>query len=90
MIKITNVNVSVERLAENGLASNSGKKFGYVKATAKAAQNDTITIVNAKSIIDADLRIDATGVAEGYTISGNVITLTSATTGSVRGKIVYR
>ena len=67
---------------------NVGNKPGVLSSTTKASQNDTVTITNAATIIDADIRIVATGATEPYTISGNVITLTSVTTGSVRG-IVY-
>ncbi len=87
---MTNVNADVTQLAPSGLATNAGQKIGIMASTAKAAQNDTITITNGDSIDDADLRIVATGVAEPYTISGNVLTLTSVTTGNVRGIIYFR
>lgn len=87
---MTNVNATVTRIYPATSAGNAGEKMGSLAGTLKGTQNDTITITNANTIIDADLRIVATGVAEPYTIDDNVITLTSATTGSVRGKIYYK
>ena len=86
---MANVNVNLNRFAPVGGASSEGDKLGSLRASTKAAQNDTITVTDAVQVLDADLRIVATGVAEPYTISGNVITLTSVTTGTVRGKITY-
>jgi len=87
---MANIDVTLNRFAPVGGASSEGDKLGSLRSTTKAAQNDTITITDAVEVLDADLRIAATGVAEPYTISGKEITLTSATTGSVRGKITYR
>lgn len=87
---MANVNATVTPLAENGLATNAGWKLGVLRSTTKAAQNDTVTITNAAEVHDADLRIVATGAAEPNTLSTNVITCTSATTGNVRGLVVYR
>ena len=87
---MTNVNVTAERLAENGLASNSGLKIGFVDSAAKAAQNDTWTVGNAKEVVMAVLTTDADGVADRVTISGNVLTLTSARATAASGYIIFR
>ena len=87
---MANVNTNTEEIFPQGGADNAGRKLGFLPVTAKAAQNDTITVLNARQIVHAELRIVATGAAEPYTMSGNVLTLTSATTGSVRGTIYYR
>lgn len=90
---MANVNTAVTELLPQAGTNNDGTKIGVLGVTVKASQNDTVTITNANSvggIIDADIRIDATGATEPYTISGNVITLTSLTTGSVRGTVLFR
>ena len=87
---MTNVNTNVERLYAATAAGNDGKQTGYVASTDKAAQNDTITIVNANEIVSCNLKIVATGAFEPHTKSGNVITLTSATAGAVEGDIIYK
>ena len=87
---MTNVNTSVERLYPASAVGNDGKRTGYVASTAKAAQNDTITIVGVTTVVSTNLKIVATGATEPHTISGNVITLTSATTGAVEGDIIYK
>ena len=87
---MANVNTTVDRIYSATAAGSDGTKFGFITSTVKAAQNDTITFTNASEIIDADFRVVATGAAEPYTISGNVVTLTSAATGAVRGKILYK
>lgn len=86
----TNVNAVVKEIAPLGGATLGGYKLGWLVATAKAAQNDTITVTNASLIDTAFLQITATGAAEGNTKSTNVITLTSATTGNVQGLIIYK
>ena len=87
---MTNINTSVGRLYAGAAAGNDGKKIGYVASVDKAAQNDTITITNADEVVSCNLKIVATGAFEPHTKSGNVITLTSATTGAVEGDIVYK
>ena len=87
---MTNVSTTVTELAPMGGATLSGYKIGLLASTAKAAQNDTITITNASAVVDADLRVVATGAAENNTLATNVITCTSATTGSIRGIVYYR
>jgi hypothetical protein len=87
---VTNVNVAVKEITPESGADLVGYKLGWLVATAKAAQNDTITIKNAVAVVAAFLQLDADGVAEANTISTNVITLTANTNGSVRGYVVYR
>lgn len=86
----TNTNVTAGRLAELGGASNSGLKIGFIDSGAKAAQNDTWTVKNAKEVIWCSLSIDATGVSEPWTSSTNVITLTSATATAASGFVIFK
>lgn len=87
---MTNVNVTAGRLAELGGASNSGLKIGFVDSGAYAAQNDTWTVKNASEVIWCACTTDADGVANPATISGNVITLTSATATAASGFIIFK
>lgn len=87
---MANINTDVTEIYPQAGADLEGRKKGYLADTVKAAQDDTVTIQNVTEVIDADLRVIATGVSEPYTISGNVLTLTSATAGSVRGEIYYK
>ena len=87
---MANINITSRRISPVGGANSEGDKISFVPSTAKVAQNDTITLTDAVEVLSASLVIAATGVAEPYTISGKVITLTSATTGSVRGTIIYK
>jgi len=86
----TNVNAEVKEICPLGGATLAGYKLGWLVATAKAAQNDTITIMNAASVHTAFLQLDADGVAEANTVSTNIITLTANTNGDVRGLVIYR
>jgi hypothetical protein len=88
---MTNVNATVKEISPLGGATLGGYKLGWLVATTKAAQNDTITITNAKAIDTALLQIVASGVAEANTVSTNVITCTSATgSAEIKGLIIYR
>ena len=87
---MTNVNAVVVEVRPIGGTSLGGHKIGFLDSAAKAAQNDTVTVQNAAEVIWAGISIDATGASETNTISGNVITLTSATTGAVSGMVYYR
>lgn len=87
---MTNVTTTATQVTPVGGAMNDGTRLVYLASTAKAAQNDTVTIANCSTVVHADLQIVATGAAEGYTISTNVITLTSSTTGNVRGFILVK
>jgi hypothetical protein len=85
---MTNVNVTPVRVGLGG--NDEGLKCGVIDSAAKAAEDDTWTVIGASSIIRADITVDATGAAEPHTISGNEITLTSATTGACSGTIYYK
>lgn len=87
---MTNTNVTAGRLAELGGANNSGIKIGFVDSGAKAAQNDTWTVMNAKLVLAAFLVTDANGVADPVTISTNVLTLTGATATAASGFIIFK
>lgn len=87
---MTNVNTAVLEITPLSGATLDGYKLGWLVATAKAAQSDTVTIKNATSIYAAFLQITASGAAEANTLSTNVITCTSATTGQVQGLVIYR
>jgi len=87
---MTNVNAVVKEIAPLSGATLGGYKLGWLVASAKAAQNDTVTITNASLIDTAFLQISASGASEANTISTNVITATSATTGDVQGLIIYK
>lgn len=87
---MANVNQSATQLLPQAGATMAGLRVGFINSATKAAQNDTVTVPNVSVIEWAMLTIDATGAAETYTVSANVITLTSATTGAVSGIIVYR
>jgi hypothetical protein len=87
---MTDVDIAVKEICPLGGATLGGYKLGWLVATAKAAQNDTVTITNASYVDTAFLQITATGAAEANTKSTNVITCTSATTGQVQGLIIYK
>jgi len=86
----TNTNIKVEEIAPLGGATLGGYKLGWFSTVAKAAQNDTATITNATLVDTALLQIIASGAAEPNTISGNVITMTSATATAVKGLVIYK
>jgi len=87
---MANVNVTAGRLAELGGASNSGIKLGFIDSAAYATQNDTWTVKNAKEVLFASVITDADGIANVTTISGNVLTLTDASTGAASGFIIFK
>ena len=87
---MTNVKVQVERLYAATAAGNDGKKIGFINSATKAAQNDTITVVNASEVVWAGLTIDADGSDEQAVPTTNVIALGDATTGAVSGMIIYK
>ena len=87
---MANVDVSGARLLPQAGAGSDGTTIVLVTGETKAAQNDTITFGNNKEVVYAVLSIDATGASETNTISSNVITLTSATTGTVSGIVVVK
>lgn len=85
---LVNTNLAAVRCGLGG--NDEGLKIGVIDSGAKASQNDTWTVINAESIIRADITVDATGVAEPHTILGNVIKLTSATATACSGTIYYK
>jgi len=88
---MANVNTTVERVYTATPPGSNGLKMGYIKGVTKAAQNDTVTITNVNAIVlVTGLCTDAAGAAETRTFTSNVITCTSATTGTVSGTIYYR
>ena len=84
----TNTNVNVRKIDGPG-SSKYNYKIGYIDSGAKAAQNDTWTIKNIKKLIDIFPKDDTTGAFETHTISSNVVTLTSATTGAKSALVIY-
>lgn len=86
----TNVNATVIPI---GLGGNvEGYKMGWLVGVTKAAQNDTITVTNAKIVLGPIL-LSAAGAIESRTVTGssNVITCTGAGTNLVlTGTILYK
>jgi hypothetical protein len=88
---MTNVNKAAKAVVPNGGSSNDGYRLGIIDSVAKAAQNDTFTVTNAKSVRVLSLIINETGAFETHTVSGNVVTMTSSTTGrTVKALIQYK
>ena len=85
---VTNTDVTVSRIGLGG--NDEGIMSGVIDSGAKAAQNDTWTVTGVSSIIRVDATVDATGVSEPVTLSTNVMTLTSATTGACSAIIYYK
>jgi len=83
---MTNVSVAVEVLCPLG-GLDSGRFLGFLPATARAAQNDTITISNASKVEVANL-VDSDDTLETMTYATNVITMTRSDTKPVRGLVV--
>lgn len=86
---MTNVNVNAEDIYPQAGADNKGRKLALIDSSAKAAQNDTFTVKNATSVQVLSIIDDTTGAAEAHTVSGNVVTMTSATTGAKTATILY-
>lgn len=87
---MANVNTAAENLLPQAGADSQGRKLGLIDSVAKASQNDTVTVTNASSVQVLSAIHDATGAFETHTVSGNVITLTSATTGAKTLQILYK
>ena len=90
---MTNVNTAAVEISPQSGADSKGRKLGLIDSAAKAAQNDTVTVTNASTVSDIQVLScihDATGAWEAHTVSGNVITLTSATTGAKTIQVLYR
>jgi hypothetical protein len=87
---MANVNVSVTPIAPIVGASGKGYILGWLNSATKAAQNDTITITNARDVDEAScLKLDASGTSQTATYAANVITVTAATAGTVSGLVLY-
>lgn len=87
----TNVNVTADRVAELGGATNSGVKIGFVDSGGYGTQNDTWTVMNASEVLFAMVTTDADGVANVVSgITTNVITLSSATATAASGLIIFK
>ena len=80
---MTDVDVTPEDIYPQAGADNKGRKLKLIDSVAKAAQNDTVTVLGAKTVQVLSCIDDTTGAFETHTVSGNVITLTSATTGAL-------
>jgi len=88
---MTNVNTTLIKVSNIG-SNKYGDKVGRFKGVTKAAQNDTITIVGINEIVQIDsLKLVSTGAWETHTVSGKIITCTSATgSATVDGVVIYR
>jgi len=63
----------------------TGKGMKMLAYTAtKVAQNDTVTLGDLTTVVDAYARDVSTGAHDPVAVSGNVITLKGATTGAVK------
>lgn len=87
---MANVNISINRLYAATAAGSAGEQEGYAQAITKTTASDTVTVLNANDIINAYVTDVTTGVLDPVTISGNVLTLTGATTGTVDIRIIYK
>ena len=87
---MANVNVAAVEILPQAGSDSKGQKLGIVSLATKAAQNDTLTVTNASSFKVISCIDDTTGAFETHTISGNVITLTSVTTGTKTLTVLYR
>jgi len=90
---MANIDIALIELAPMGGIGGSSWKLGFVDSATKAGQNDTLTISNADSVAgigSVHLHDDTTGVMDAGTVSGAVITLTTAATGTVSGVVVYK
>ena len=87
----TNTNTTLTKITCIG-SNKNGDKLGYFTGVAKAAQNDTITVVGIKQLVKVlSLYLDASGAAETFTVSSATITCTSATgSATVTGLVLYR
>lgn len=86
---MANVNAAAVDIYPQAGADTKGRKLGLIDSVAKAAQNDTVTITNASSVQVVSIIDDTTGAFETHTVSGNVVTMTSATTGAKTLVVLY-
>lgn len=87
---MTNTNIQITELAPQGGITQKGYKLGYILAGAKAAQNDTWTVIGAEKVILCWPTVDATGAWANHTIATNVITFTSTTNTAHSALILYK
>jgi hypothetical protein len=91
---MTNVNAAASDVLPQAGSDLAGWKIGKVDSVAKAAQNDTVTVVNAKALGSSveviSITDDTSGASESFTVAENVITMTSATTGAKTAWIRFR
>ena len=90
---MTNVNVAAVEIHPQAGADTSGRRLGLIDSVAKAAQDDTFTVTNASTVSDIQVLSiidDTTGAFEAHTVSNNVVTMTSATTGAKTALVLYR
>ena len=78
----TNVNVTPEEIFPQAGSDLKGNKIGIIDSVAKAAQNDTVTILGSTVVQVLSIIDDTTGAFETHTVAANVITMTSVTTGA--------
>lgn len=86
---MTNVNATVTELNPIGGKTNDGYFLGYLPSTARAAQNDTITITNCSKVVIAMLR-DTDDTLETMTYNDNVITMTRIDSTNVTGLVLCK
>jgi len=84
---MTNVNATVIEISPLGGKSNEGYFVGYLEATDRAAQNDTITITNCTKVLISNL-VDSDDTLETMTYATNVITMTRSDTTAVNGLVI--
>jgi len=87
---MTNVSKAAVEVQPQAGADSQGRKLGLIDSVAKAAQNDTVTITNASVVQVLSCIDDTTGAFEAHTVSGNVVTMTSVTTGAKTLLVLYR
>lgn len=88
---MANTNTTLIKISQIG-ANKYGDKIGRFKGVAKASPNDTITIIGINQLVQiVSLKLVGTGAWENHTVSGKVITCTSATgSETVDGVVIYR
>jgi len=86
---MANVNTTVIELYPIGGKTNQGYFLGVLESTARAAQNDTITITNCSEVVVANL-VDSDDTLETMTYDTNVITMTRNDNTNVRGLVLCR
>ena len=88
----TDSSVTVVQASPTGGVADKQWQLGTITAGTKAAQDDTLTVLNAEEVAWGVFTNDTDGSKELITISGTTITLTSstATSGDVSGFIVYK